>query len=454
MKRFTFFARTLLFAAAFTASASVTMPAAFAQAVTIVVGGQGLNLDPGPIERAGRVFVPLRGIFERLGATVVYSNGTINATKGRTTVSLLIGSTNATINGQTQTLDVAPFIVGATTYVPLRFIAQSLGAVVNYSDSTRVVAISMGGHAPPYNPPPRPVPPPPNPMVFLVASQPEPGSSVVDRFVTIAARFSRPVAPGTVRVWLDGNDVSYRSGINSGGFSYKPPAPLAFGSHTVRVAGGAGDGSRFDRSWSFRTAGAPPPVSPIELRAPQPGPGTTITNRFAVIAAQFSRAVDADTVRVWLDGASITNRSGVSSSGFSYKPPAPLAFGSHTVRVAGNGPGGMAPFDRSWNFTVKNNAPVNVHLRINAPASDATVARTFVVSGNTIANARVRLTAGSPPGATGQFTGTATAGPRGNFAIKVTLGTLLGQQAVRLHIVATDPVSGQAADTYLQLRLK
>ncbi|MBV8066762.1 MAG: copper amine oxidase N-terminal domain-containing protein, partial [Candidatus Eremiobacteraeota bacterium] len=152
---------------------------AFAQQVTVTVNGQPLYLNPGPIERAGRVFVPLRSIFERLGAGVVYASGTINATKDRTTVSLQIGSTQATVNGQPQILDVAPFIVGATTYVPLRFIAQSLGANVNYNDSTRVVAISMAHPMPPPMPPPRPPapPPPPNvPPVQLTSQHPPPGS--------------------------------------------------------------------------------------------------------------------------------------------------------------------------------------------------------------------------------------------------------------------------------------
>src|SRR5579862_5424112 len=128
---------------------ATTAPAA-AQ-VTVVVGGQQLYLNPGPIERNGRVFVPLRGIFERLGATVVYQAGTINATKGSTTVTLHIGSTQALVNGQQQYFDVAPFIVGATTYVPLRFVAQSLGANVGYDSSTRIVATSGfngGGYTP------------------------------------------------------------------------------------------------------------------------------------------------------------------------------------------------------------------------------------------------------------------------------------------------------------------
>src|ERR1700736_4982288 len=95
--------------------------------VTIIVNGQQVQFDQPPIERGGRVFVPLRGVFERLGATVVYDNGVINATGNGRNVQLKIGSTLATINGETYTSDVAPFLVGARTLVPLRFISEALG---------------------------------------------------------------------------------------------------------------------------------------------------------------------------------------------------------------------------------------------------------------------------------------------------------------------------------------
>ncbi len=228
-----------------------------AQAQTVMVNGSQLTMNPGPIERAGRVFVPLRSIFEQMGASVVYQSGTINATRGQRTISLTIGSTQATVDGQTQIVDVAPFIVGATTYVPLRFIAQSLGATVNYNSSTNVVAITHtggGGAAPPPYPPPRPYPP--AGMVQLRAQQPSPGSRVYNRFALISAEFTAEVAPGSIRVWLDGADRTRQCGISRTNFSYKPPAPLSYGSHTVRVSGRAVGGAPFDRSWSFSVAGS------------------------------------------------------------------------------------------------------------------------------------------------------------------------------------------------------
>ena len=280
--------RTL--AAAFVGALAITsLPSqAVAQSVTVTINGQPLYLSPGPIERAGRVFVPLRGIFERLRATVVYASGTINATKGGTTISLQIGSTQATVNGQPQTLDVAPFIVGATTYVPLRFIAQSLGAQVGYDGNTQVVAINLAQAMPPMPPPrpPRPPRPPPNPppssIVRLRAQQPEPGTTIRDRFAVIAAEFTLRVNAGSVRVLLDGNNVTSRSGTSATGFSYKPPAPLDFGSHTVRVTGRAQDGAAFDRAWSFQVARSGPPPA-MRLTITQPAPNAPIGRTFTVV---------------------------------------------------------------------------------------------------------------------------------------------------------------------------
>jgi hypothetical protein len=118
-------------------------------AQTVTIDGQVTNFSPPPIERVGRVFVPLRGVFERLGASVVYQGGVINASGNGRNISLTIGSTQATVNGNPQTLDVAPFIVGASTYVPLRFVSQALGASVNYDNSTSTVAINTNGRGVP-----------------------------------------------------------------------------------------------------------------------------------------------------------------------------------------------------------------------------------------------------------------------------------------------------------------
>jgi Copper amine oxidase N-terminal domain len=224
---------------------------AAAQSVTVIVNGQHMNFTQPPIERAGRVFVPLRGVFEQLGASVVYSNGQINATGNGRTISLTIGSTQATVGGQPTTMDVAPFIVGATTYVPLRFISQALGASVNWDDSTSTVTINGGrGGAPVPPPPPRPVPPPPGRPVRLVSVAPT--GTIYTSTPTIRFQFDRRAQLSQFRISVDGRNVS--SGVTQTGpaaFSFALPWRLQRGPHTVRVRGTISSGAPFDLNWSF-----------------------------------------------------------------------------------------------------------------------------------------------------------------------------------------------------------
>ena len=183
---------SLLLATAFVAG--LGMPSQVqAAAVTIVVNGQTVTFDQPPEERAGRVFVPLRGVFERLGASVVYANGQINATGNGKNISLHIGSTAASVNGQAVTVDVAPFLVGARTLVPLRFVAQALGATVDYNNGTRTVAINGGGG----NPPPVTVTAMPSPGTnFIQVTSPAANTKVGSTF-TLSGR-TRPNSTVTV----------------------------------------------------------------------------------------------------------------------------------------------------------------------------------------------------------------------------------------------------------------
>jgi hypothetical protein len=120
-------------------------PAGAQAGVGITINGTPVPVEPGPIVQGGRVFVPLRGVFQDLGASVVYDNGQIDASGNGRDISLRIGSRRAHVNGSPTSIDVAPFIVGASTYVPLRFISESLGANVDWDQSQQLVAITMAG---------------------------------------------------------------------------------------------------------------------------------------------------------------------------------------------------------------------------------------------------------------------------------------------------------------------
>ncbi|HTX56108.1 MAG TPA: copper amine oxidase N-terminal domain-containing protein [Candidatus Acidoferrales bacterium] len=223
--------------------------------VTVVVNGQTMSFDQPPMEEGGRVFVPLRGVFERLGASVVYQNGQINATGNGRTVSLQIGSTQATVDGRPQTLDSAPFVEGSRTLVPLRFIAQALGARVDWNNETSTVTIygganggAGGGYRPGYSGG-APMPPM-NASNYLTDVRPR--GETRGREPMIAAHFAAPVRRGSLRVTLDGVDITSSVYFNTGGFQYTPQRPLFFGTHHVRVSGTTRDGASFSTGWDFQ----------------------------------------------------------------------------------------------------------------------------------------------------------------------------------------------------------
>jgi len=87
--------------------------------------------------------VPLRFIAEAFGATVNYDATTkgITITLGDMNITMQIGNTTVMVNGKSYTIDAPPVIVKGRTFVPVRFVAEILGATVEYDATTRTVKI-------------------------------------------------------------------------------------------------------------------------------------------------------------------------------------------------------------------------------------------------------------------------------------------------------------------------
>jgi len=279
--------QSLRFAAAtfvsLVALASFSATAARA-AVNIVVNGNQVTFAQPPIERAGRVFVPLRGVFERLGASVVYDNGTINATGQGHNIQLHIGSTSATVDGASRQLDTAPFIVGSTTLVPLRFISEALGANVAYDDTSQTVTINSGGTS--YAPPP----PNTNGQMSLGNLRPRSGSVNSVSRPAISGTFGAPVDPNSVRILLDGRDISGTAYVSSSDFQFTPGYNLAAQRHTVEVSGRAQSGATFDRSWSFSSGSGSVASTTNFLQNLTPANGSTVGDSFTVSGVTLPNA--------------------------------------------------------------------------------------------------------------------------------------------------------------------
>jgi len=178
--------------------ATLAMSAGAQGAVRVFVDGDQVLFDQPPITQGGRVLVPLRGIFEKMGAVVEWNAGTrtVRAARGTTLVELQIGSRIARVDGRAVTLDVPPMVVGGRTLVPLRFISESLGATVDYRAESRTVLISTTGQAgPPPSPPPQ---------------QPPSGQTIKGVIATVTPAQSPSDQP---RISVESGNIAYRINI-------------------------------------------------------------------------------------------------------------------------------------------------------------------------------------------------------------------------------------------------
>lgn len=100
------------------------------------INGRTTSLEQPPYSVGDTVMVPLRFIGQAMGAGFTWDNRNkkIVYHLGDTSLVMQVGQTNILVNGEQHQLKVAPQLAGGTTMVPLRVVAEYLGAKVDYSN--------------------------------------------------------------------------------------------------------------------------------------------------------------------------------------------------------------------------------------------------------------------------------------------------------------------------------
>jgi len=128
--------------------------------VSVILDGRQLTFDAPPQIINGRATVPMRTIFEAMGAKVKWNNDTKTVTAASADnsieVVLTIGSTSPTINGETVTIDQPGYIENSKTMAPLRFVCEAFGGNVEWLDADKTAVVTSK--------PGVPVPRPPMPL--------------------------------------------------------------------------------------------------------------------------------------------------------------------------------------------------------------------------------------------------------------------------------------------------
>ena len=120
-----------------------TVTASADENIRVIIDIKNVKFDVLPTIINGRTLVPLRAIFEALGATVEWDDATqtVTSEKGETKISLTINSNIMTVNGEEKTLDVPATLIDSRTLVPVRAISESFGLQVGWDGDNNLVSI-------------------------------------------------------------------------------------------------------------------------------------------------------------------------------------------------------------------------------------------------------------------------------------------------------------------------
>lgn len=117
--------------------------------IVVTIDGAPLDIaDQPPVIRNSRALVPVKAIFEALGAEVSWDADaqTVTADKGSARIRLIIGSPEMAVteNGirRTVTLDAPAGIINGRTMVPVKAVSEALNAAVDWDGAERNVIIT------------------------------------------------------------------------------------------------------------------------------------------------------------------------------------------------------------------------------------------------------------------------------------------------------------------------
>ena len=112
--------------------------------ISVYLDAAKIEFDVKPQIINGRTMVPIRAIFEKMGAVVEWDGNTSSAicTKGDTVVKMTVNSMDMYINNQLTKMDISPVVIDGRTLAPARYVAEAVGADVQWDQNNNAVIIT------------------------------------------------------------------------------------------------------------------------------------------------------------------------------------------------------------------------------------------------------------------------------------------------------------------------
>jgi hypothetical protein len=194
------------------ATARIAMAQESGMQVPILYNDHHVNAAPDELKqgrvlaalvRGTTILVPLRSMFEAMGATVSFdaTGKTATVSKPGAEIKVTVGKPEVVVNGESRPLDVPPEIYQGTVVVPIRVISEGMGAYVQWVPDQHVVVVR---YVPP-TPPPTPSPVPAPPETFAPPPTPTPTQKPYD---DVYAAGDYLISPTVYNEFSGGNNAS------------------------------------------------------------------------------------------------------------------------------------------------------------------------------------------------------------------------------------------------------
>lgn len=112
--------------------------------VSIILNGKEVTFDVSPHLKEGRVLIPVRGVFEKLGLEVKWDQSKKTATiqNEEKTIVMKLGEKVVQVNGKDTKIDTSVSIKGNRLFIPVRFVSTTFGGNVKWVPASKIVHIT------------------------------------------------------------------------------------------------------------------------------------------------------------------------------------------------------------------------------------------------------------------------------------------------------------------------
>ncbi|MGM9998537.1 MAG: copper amine oxidase N-terminal domain-containing protein [Candidatus Bruticola sp.] len=339
----------------------------------------------------GATLVPMRAIFEALGAEVKWQGATrtITAIKDSTTIVLALGKTDASINGEAKQLSAPAVSIDGLTMVPLRFIGEALGAEVKWESASKTVYVN---------------------------SKKDAGLAIEELIVSPR----RVLKTGdTLSVQMRG-EAGCKASFDIIGFRNNIPmheeqAGVYSGSLTVIKNMKVSDGVLIGRLQKDDKEGSKEAAQSVTINSVSsatadsslssnetlskvftnitPAPNSSVY-RANIVKAEFVNKISEGSVRLFLDDKEITASCTYDTHSISGAPEKGISAGKHSAKVLGTDNEGQK-IDYSWTFTSQNKSSADgsqaYELTLKVPEANEKIGTTLHLVGATAPKASVKF---------------------------------------------------------------